>query len=118
MTTVCCCLGFGLYAPDGGHFKRALHLSEHNEEAATEKPRFLLFSDSVQDAAQRAAVPSLQQPFGDPKSLFTAVEETTDRKMTLSEAIHTLPTSLTTQTDASRFVATFTTKDQSWRKNL
>ena len=33
-----------------------LFTSTQNEESPTDKPRFLMFSDSVQDAAQRSAV--------------------------------------------------------------
>jgi len=52
-----------------------LYTSEQNELEPGEKPRLLLFSDSVQDAAQRAAVAEIRNTQSViRKSLFKAVE--------------------------------------------
>jgi DEAD/DEAH box helicase domain-containing protein len=95
-----------------------LYASEQNEEEPKAKPRFLMFSDSVQDAAQRAAVAEIRNSAAVlRKSLFRAVAASPKRSLTLEEAITSVPESLRTEFGNEDFVATFIARDQTWRES-
>ena len=94
-----------------------LYASEQNEEEPEAKPRFLMFSDSVQDAAQRAAVAEIRNSAAvTRKSLFKAIGASATRGITLEEAITLVPEALRTEYGDDAFVATFIARDQTWRE--
>jgi DEAD/DEAH box helicase domain-containing protein len=93
----------------------SLFNSEHHEAEAVAKPRVLMFSDSVQDAAQRAAVAEIRNTgtvFR--KALYRGLAA--DAKgLTLAGAIQNLPHLLRSQSSEGAFVANFIARDQAWR---
>ena len=94
-----------------------LYTSEQNEVEADIKPRFLLFSDSVQDAAQRAAVAEIRNSAAViRKSLYKAVSASTVGGLTLKELIEDVPKALCHELGAETFVARFVARDQTWRE--
>lgn len=94
-----------------------LYSSEQNEEDPEAKPRFLLFSDSVQDAAHRAAVAETRNAFSVyQKSLFNALEASDEQKLSLKHIIEDLPSEYMDQMGADDFTAVFISKEQTWRK--
>jgi DEAD/DEAH box helicase domain-containing protein len=94
----------------------ALYSSEHNEESPTAKPRFLMFSDSVQDAAQRAAVVETRNALTVyQKALFTALRSQEAGAMTLEEVIQTLPAAQMDELGPDEFTALFIAREQTWR---
>jgi DEAD/DEAH box helicase domain-containing protein len=94
-----------------------LYVSEHNEENPQTKPRFLMFSDSVQDAAQRAAVAEIRNTGAViRKSLYRAIVESAPREFTLAEVISTIPETLRLDLGDEAFVATFIARNQIWRE--
>ena len=71
---------------------KAANNSSQNEEDDREKPRLLLFSDSVQDAAQRAAVAEIRNTATVVrKSLYRTVEGSPAAGLSLREVIEDLP---------------------------
>ena len=91
--------------------------SEHHEELDTEKPRVLIFSDSVQDAAQRAAVTEI-------RNVQTVVRKAL-YKGASSDAANGMPLSVLWSDEIARvraelgeagFIARFVARDQSWRQ--
>lgn len=94
-----------------------LYNSEQNEENPEEKPRLLLFSDSVQDAAQRAAVVELRNGGAVlRKALRRALARSETRGLDLKEIVEDLPRSLEAEMGPEAFVATFISKQQTWRQ--
>ncbi|WP_455269285.1 DEAD/DEAH box helicase [Rhizobium herbae] len=94
-----------------------LYTSEQNEENPSAKPRLLLFSDSVQDAAQRAAVAEIRNGGAViRKALYRAVSTSPTRGMRLNEVIDDLPQQLQGEMGPETFVATFISKHQTWRE--
>jgi DEAD/DEAH box helicase domain-containing protein len=94
-----------------------LYASEQNEEDPKTKPRFLMFSNSVQDAAQRAAVAEIRNTGAViRKSLFRAITETPTRGLRLDEVINDVPKALRSELGDEAFVATFIARNQTWRK--
>lgn len=94
-----------------------LYNSNQNEENEEEKPRLLLFSDSVQDAAQRAAVAEIRNTATvTRKSLFTAIEATPTATLTLKHIIEVLPITLCENLGSEVFVARHIARDQVWRE--
>ena len=93
-----------------------LYNSEQNEQKANEKPRLLLFSDSVQDAAQRAAVSEIRNT-GNVirKSLYQATEEAGDVDLTLKKLIDDQPLKIHNELGPEAFVARYIARDQVWR---
>jgi DEAD/DEAH box helicase domain-containing protein len=94
-----------------------LYTSEQNEENPSAKPRFLLFSDSVQDAAQRAAVAEIRNSGAVVrKALYRAASTSPTRGLRLNEVIDDLPQRLQDEMGPEAFVATFISKQQTWRE--
>ncbi|MEP3431174.1 MAG: DEAD/DEAH box helicase [Roseibium sp.] len=94
-----------------------LYVSQHNEEKPEAKPRFLMFSDSVQDAAQRAAVAEIRNTSSVVrKSLHNALTASTTGGLTLSEIISDVPEDLRQALGDEAFVATFIARGQTWRQ--
>jgi DEAD/DEAH box helicase domain-containing protein len=93
-----------------------LYASEQNEVEPQAKPRFLMFSDSVQDAAQRAAVAEIRNSAAViRKSLFQAIAASPSRSLTLEEAITSVPEAFRQKLGNETFVATFIARNQTWR---
>jgi len=96
-----------------------LYTSEQNELEPGEKPRLLLFSDSVQDAAQRAAVAEIRNTQSViRKSLFKAVEASPEAGLTLEEITKDLPEQLSADLGGEAFLARFISWDQVWRSEF
>ena len=93
-----------------------LYTSAHNEESATAKPRLLLFSDSVQDAAHRAAIAETRNALSVyQKALFQTLAPLGNKGMTLHQVIAELPSSQLHALGADHFTALFIAKEQTWR---
>lgn len=93
-----------------------LYTSEQNEEEPEAKPRFLMFSDSVQDAAHRAAVAETRNALSVyQKSLFSALSGTEAGKMTLRQVFEEIPAAYLASLGADEFTALFISKEQTWR---
>lgn len=94
-----------------------LYASEQNEVDPLTKPRLLMFSDSVQDAAQRAAVAEIRNS-GTVirKALFQAISSPSSSDLTLQAIIDDLPDRLLATMEPEGFVATFIAKQQTWRQ--
>jgi DEAD/DEAH box helicase domain-containing protein len=93
-----------------------LYASRHNEEDRIAKPRLLMFSDSVQDAAQRAAVTEIRNTVSVVrKSLFKALGKSETRGLTLADVVRKLPAELRVELGDEAFVATFIPREQTWR---
>ena len=93
-----------------------LYTSEHNEEDPQAKPRFLMFSDSVQDAAQRAAVAEIRNTGAViRKSLYRAVAKSPERNLALADAITITPETHRQEMGDEAFVAAFIARNQIWR---
>lgn len=93
-----------------------LYTSAQNEERPEAKPRFLIFSDSVQDAAHRAAVAETRNALSVyQKSLYTALAETETKGMTLREVIDEVPAAYLDALGGDDFTALFIAKEQTWR---
>ena len=94
----------------------ALFNSEDHEMDPRTKPRVLMFSDSVQDAAQRAAVTEIRNTAATMrKTLWQAIEDQPDRTMTLADIISDLPKNLRNDLGDARFVARHIQPTQGWR---
>jgi len=93
-----------------------LFTSEQNEENPQAKPRFLMFSDSVQDAAQRAAVAEIRNSGTVMrKSLFNAISSSSTRKLSLDAVIKDVPEQLRAEMGSDAFVSSFIALSQTWR---
>ena len=93
-----------------------LYTSAQNEEQPDAKPRFLMFSDSVQDAAHRASVAETRNALGVyQKSLFTALSETETGGMSLQDLIEDVPSTQLTAHGPDAFTALYIAKNQTWR---
>ncbi|MBX2831457.1 MAG: DEAD/DEAH box helicase [Rhodospirillales bacterium] len=94
-----------------------LYTSLQNEEEAEAKPRFLMFSDSVQDAAHRAAVAETRNSLTVyQKALFTAIANADDRQMSLRDVIELVPETQLKALGPDNFTALFISKEQTWRR--
>jgi DEAD/DEAH box helicase domain-containing protein len=94
-----------------------LFSSEQNEENAEDKPRFLLFSDSVQDAAQRGAVTEVRNTQSViQKALYGALGNEEAGDQTVASLFLDLPEALHAEMGADRFTALFTPRDLTWRR--
>ena len=99
-------------------FANTLYNSNQNEEDEREKPRLLLFSDSVQDAAQRAAVAEIRNTATViRKSLYKAVQTSPTAGLTLKAVIEDLPETLCDELGPETFVARYIARDQVWRED-
>ena len=95
----------------------SLYTSEQNEENPEAKPRFLMFSDSVQDAAHRAAIAETRNALSVyQKSLFTALTAAETGGMSLREVYEDIPATLLDTFGADDFTALFIAKEQTWRR--
>ena len=91
-----------------------LFSSLHNEEATHLKPRVLTFSDSVQDAAQRAVVSEIRNAAAVVrKSLYAALPK--DGSVSLQSVLHDVPRKLRKELGDENFVSRFIRTDQKWR---
>ena len=94
-----------------------LFTSEQNEENAVDKPRFLLFSDSVQDAAQRGAVTEVRNTQSViQKALYGALTNEEAGDQTVASLFSALPETLHVEMGADRFTALFIPRDLTWRR--
>ena len=94
-----------------------LYNSQQNEPDPQTKPRLLLFSDSVQDAAQRAAVAEIRNSGAVVrKALYRAVLTSETKGLTLQDVVEDTPQSLESSQGPEAFVATFISKQQTWRE--
>jgi len=94
-----------------------LYASEHNEEDPHAKPRFLMFSDSVQDAAQRAAVAEIRNTNAVVrKSLYEAITSGPHRAITLADVTTVVPEAIRKALGDEAFVANYIARNQTWRE--
>ena len=94
-----------------------LYTSAQNEEQPEAKPRFLMFSDSVQDAAHRAAVAETRNTLSVyQKSLYSTLRETETGRMSLREVIEDIPAAQLDALGGDAFTALFIPKEQTWRR--
>ena len=93
-----------------------LYTSEQNEENATAKPRLLMFSDSVQDAAQRAAVTEVRNARSvSQKSLYRTLLNERSLGISLLSVYQDLPKRYLEEFGGDDFTALFIAKEQTWR---
>ncbi len=93
-----------------------MYSSEQNEESPDAKPRFLMFSDSVQDAAHRAAVAETRNTLSVyQKSLYQVLQKTDAGKLNLEEVFQDVPKDWLANLGADSFTAMFIPKEQAWR---
>lgn len=93
-----------------------LYTSTQNEEDPKAKPRFLMFSDSVQDAAHRAAVAETRNALSvSQKSLFKALTASDNKRLTLKDVIEAVPQSYLEEMGGDDFTAQFIAREQNWR---
>ena len=93
-----------------------LYTSAHNEEMAHAKPRLLMFSDSVQDAAHRAAVAETRNSLSVyQKALFKELTGAEGGAMSLRQVIEELPARQLDELGADDFTSLFISKEQTWR---
>ena len=91
--------------------------SAQNEEQPEAKPRLLMFSDSVQDAAHRAAVAEIRNALSVyQKSLYVALNDAEMGGMSLHEVIENIPAAQLDALGGDAFTALFIPKEQSWRR--
>lgn len=94
-----------------------LYMSAQNEERPEAKPRFLIFSDSVQEAAHRAAVAETRNALSVyQKFLYTALNETETSGMSLRDVIEEVPAAPLDTLGGDAFTALFIPKEQTWRR--
>lgn len=93
-----------------------LYTSSQNEERPEAKPRFLMFSDSVQDAAHRAAVAETRNALSVyQKALYTALRGAETGALSLHEVIEDVPRAQLAELGPDGFTALFIPKEQTWR---
>lgn len=93
-----------------------LYTSPQNEEDPAAKPRFLMFSDSVQDAAHRAAVAETRNALSvSQKSLFAVLDGAERARLTLQEVIEDVPVRYLKALGGDDFTAQFIAREQTWR---
>jgi DEAD/DEAH box helicase domain-containing protein len=94
-----------------------LFTSEQNEERPEAKPRFLMFSDSVQDAAHRAAVAETRNALSVyQKALYTALNGAEMGAMSLHDVIEEVPRAQLAELGPDAFTAVFIPKELTWRR--
>lgn len=94
-----------------------LYTSSQNEERPEAKPRFLMFSDSVQDAAHRAAVAETRNALSVyQKALYTALRGAETGALSLHEVIEDVPRAQLAELGPDGFTALFIPKEQTWRR--
>ncbi|MFT6773003.1 MAG: DEAD/DEAH box helicase domain-containing protein, partial [Paracoccaceae bacterium] len=101
----------------GASLAGTLFASHFHEETETAKPRMLMFSDSVQDAAHRAAVTeSRNAKANQSRALWRAIDEAPGRTMSLRDVAETAPAALRSTLGDETFVARFIAGDMIWRE--
>jgi DEAD/DEAH box helicase domain-containing protein len=91
--------------------------SNHHEEEDDQKPRVLIFSDSVQDAAQRAAVTEIRNvQTVVRKALYNAVKEHIGGVPTLDNVWGASIGKVRAELGEAKFIARFVARDQTWRQ--
>ncbi|MCZ8133545.1 MAG: DEAD/DEAH box helicase [Rhodobacteraceae bacterium] len=94
-----------------------LYTSTQNEEQPEAKPRFLMFSDSVQDAAHRASVAETRNALSVyQKALYKALLGAQTGALSLHEVIEVVPRAQMVELDPDAFTALFIPKEQTWRR--
>lgn len=94
-----------------------LYTSEQNEEHPEAKPRFLMFSDSVQDAAHRGAVAETRNALSVyQKALYGALRSAETGAMSLHEVIEEVPQAQLAELGPDGFTALFIPKELTWRR--
>ena len=89
--------------------------SEHHE-AGKHKPRVLMFSDSVQDAAQRASVNEIRnKQFVVEKTVYDHINSLSDKELPLNELIRYAENVLPQTMSEADYIAKFVARDQTWR---
>ena len=89
--------------------------SEHHE-AGKHKPRVLMFSDSVQDAAQRASVNEIRnKQFVVEKTVYDHINSLSDKEIPLNELIRYAENVLPQKMSEADYIAKFVARDQTWR---
>lgn len=90
--------------------------SEQHEADPNVKPRVLTFSDSVQDAAQRAAVTEIRNvQTVMRKALYDGVARSADETVPLSQLTTDYIAGIREEIGEADFVARFIARDQTWR---
>lgn len=90
--------------------------SEQHEADPIVKPRVLTFSDSVQDAAQRAAVTEIRNvQTVMRKALYDGVASSPDETVVLSELTTNYIGGIREEIGEADFIARFIARDQTWR---
>lgn len=91
--------------------------SDHHEELDNQKPRVLIFSDSVQDAAQRAAVTEIRNvQTVVRKALYRAVQDEAGAGLTLSKLWSSSIDEMRAALGETTFISRFVSRDQTWRQ--
>lgn len=94
-----------------------LFASRFHEEKDDAKPRMLMFSDSVQDATQRAAVAeSRNARWNQARALWRAIDATSEKALSLHRLYAEVPHRLRTEMGDEAFVARFISGDMTWRQ--
>ncbi len=91
--------------------------SNHHEESDDNKPRVLVFSDSVQDAAHRAAVTEIrnvQTVFQ--KLLYNLITQGPERSLSLDVLCENGVADLRGELSDANFIAKYIARDQIWRR--
>lgn len=93
-----------------------LFSSRFHEENDESKPRMLMFSDSVQDATQRAAVTeSRNARWTQARAVWRNIDDSADRVLPLKSLIKDLPRQLRKTLGDETFVARFISGEMTWR---
>ena len=89
--------------------------SEHHE-ANESKPRVLMFSDSVQDAAQRAAVNEIRNKrLVVEKTTYKIINDQVEQKLNLNDLTSKSIDEILSSVGDAEFVAKYIARDQTWR---
>ena len=95
----------------------SLQSSNPEETPRLQKPRLLIFSDSVQDAAHRASIAEIRNTLAiSQKSLFKVLNEEKHDDMTLHDVIENVPDDQLKTYGPDGFTSLFIPKAQTWRK--
>ncbi|UWQ39924.1 DEAD/DEAH box helicase [Leisingera aquaemixtae] len=93
-----------------------LFSSRFHEEEDEAKPRMLMFSDSVQDATQRAAVTeSRNARWTQARAMWRGIDHSPERALPLKRLITAVPRQLRKTLGDETFVARFISGEMTWR---
>ena len=91
--------------------------SNPEETPRIQKPRLLMFSDSVQDAAHRASIAEMRNTLAvSQKSLFKVLNKQEHDDITLHDVIENVPGDQLGEHGPDEFTSLFIPKTQTWRK--